>query len=271
MSFKRSGDLFLWDALRFGLSDHPDDLLDVGAYVVSRGPAAVNEFWTQLEENRDRLRQAGVLDVVTAAGVVTTTGRAVSSLGVAELDRCLDGVILEGRDFLDRTVADPASAAGDLPLSFPDFGAAFAAAKDEPRVLDGPLWEVKRGDLLRDGEPWLSLNPIRMGLGDGIEPVESDGSHEQFYRLSMHAAFSDPWRHLRKVLRIKALHIDIDYTGAIAGEEPFATSRYGRDLEVTLHREDTGDGVADAVQWAQAEATEVLRHVHAELTARSRG
>lgn len=265
---RRSSDSLLWDALKFQLSDDAAELVDVAAYVVSRGTTAVEKFWTELTEQRDRLRDAGVVETIRSGGV-TNTGVRVADLDDTGIDRCLDGLILEGRDFVDGLVRGTSLAEGD-PLLFPDLAAAFVAADNDPRVLDGPLWEARKGDLRRDGEPWLVVTAVRDDETDGVSPVASDGFHEQFQRFCAQAALSDPWRRLRDKLGAKTLDILVDY-GGVFSDKPFEVTRKRRALDVTVQRaapelvNHGGDPTGQIAAGARREAIQVLRLVHEQL------
>jgi len=266
---RRPSTVLLWDAVRFALSDDPVDMADVAAYVTSRGHRAVEQFWTELAEQRSKLRDAGVVEAMRRGGV-TNTGVRVAELTVAEVDRCLDGLILEGRDFVHELVEDCSLVEEDPLLLFPDLTRAFVRAADDQRVLDGPLWEVKRGDLRRDGEPWLEVTAVREDVTDGVSPVLSDGFHEQFQQLGTQAAFSEPWRRLRDSLGVRTLDVLVDY-GSLFSDEPFEVERRRRTLDVTVQRRAAelvnrgGDPTGAVARGARREAGEVLRIVHAKL------
>lgn len=267
---RRTRDALVWDAHRFALSGYPTDIADVAVYVTSRGQRAVEQFWAELDQLRTRLRDAGVVETIRPGGVTNTDAR-VADLAPPEVDRCLDGLILlGGPDFFEDLVTDPAGSLSGGPLPFPDLAGAFARAVDDPRTLDGPLWEIKKGDMRRDGQPWLVVTAVRDDLTDGVTQTPSDGFHEQFQQLGTQAAFSDPWRRLRDALGVKTLDILVDY-GGVFSDEPFEVTRKRRALDVTVQRQapelaDRGaDPTGQVAPAARREAVEVLRFVHEQL------
>lgn len=228
-----------WQAIDMASkSTRPDDVMDVGRFVASRGERSVAEFLEQLEGALLQARTAGLVDVLLG-DATAADGRAVAELDEHEVDQFLQALVLRGSRWFGMLLDDPDNVQGIKGGALVDLRQVIDEARQEPGIDAAPLWAQRPGDRRRDGSPWIWIT-VATGVGvPGLDasPWKDHAFFGRFDKAALLCSLDDSWRAWRSGIGAKKLDVTVEYWWP--GDEPERVEvlERGRSTDVTVYRD----------------------------------